>query len=262
MPKTKKEEAAEQQSEMRLAREVIIILVGVIIAVAVLSIWAMYNISHNLNGSVYYSLAALGDVNEEGYASLVLAATVPYSVPFYEVIGILVIDGMVKIVFIGLVVALLIKALADVDIGSALRGLKRRHMQNHTIICGFSELGERICEQLTVQKKRFIVVDKSQTRLEELYARSYPSLEGDFTDIKTLKMANLSHAKAVVFCSDTDFVNLMGVIGSRRLNSEISIISRARDEQNVVKMQRAGANLCIIPELVAGLDLGTKLAAI
>jgi len=240
----------------------VVILVGVIIAVAVLSIWAMYSISHSFDGSVYYSLAALGDVNEEGYATAVLAAIVPNSLKFYEVVGVLIIDGIVKIVFIGLVVALLIKALGEVDIGSALRGLKRRHMRNHIVICGFSALGERICEQLSAQKNRFIVVDKSQARLEELYSRSYPSLEGDFTDINTLKMANLSRAKSIVFCSDTDFVNLMGIIGARRLNADINIISRARDEQNVVKMQRAGANLCIIPELVAGLDLGTKLSGI
>jgi hypothetical protein len=261
VPKIKREEIVAQP-EIEVAKEVLILLLVVIIAVAVLSIWAMYSISHNLNGSVYYSMAALGDVNEEGYASIILAAIAPYSLPYYEVVGVLVMDGVVKVVLIGLIVALLVKTLSQVDIGLALHGLKSRRLEDHTIVCGFSVLGERVCEQLDAQKKRFLVIEKSQAKLEELYGRKYPAIEGDFTDMKTLTKANPSSAKAVVFCADSDFVNLMGIIGARRLNRDIDIISRARDEQSVVKMQRAGADLCIIPELVAGLDLGRKLAGI
>jgi voltage-gated potassium channel len=259
--KLSKEEMANQP-EIEVAKEVVIVLLVLIIAVAALSIWAMYNISHNLDGSVYYSLAALGDVNEEGYAAVILSAVVPYSFQFYEIVGILILDGIVKVVFIGLVVALLVKTLAEVDIGQVLHGFKSRRLENHTIVCGFSVLGERVCEQLSAQKRKFLVVEKSQAKLEELYGRKYPSVEGDFTDIKTLTSANSEKAKSIVFCADSDFVNLMGVIAARRLNKDISIIARARDEQSVVKMQRAGADLCIIPELVAGLDLGRKLAGV
>jgi hypothetical protein len=37
---------------------------------------------------------------------------------------------------------------------------------------------------------------------------------------------------------------------------DVKIIARARQVANVTKMQRGGAELCLVPEVVAGLELG------
>jgi len=168
----------------------------------------------------------------------------------------------VKVVVIGFVVAVVINALTQIDVGSKINSMKSNRLAGHLVLCGYSGLGERIVDQLKEKGKGFVVVDNNQTKLEELGERGYTAVEGDFTDIGTLRKAGAERAGSIVFCADSDFTNLMGILAARKLNREMTIISRARDQQSVVKMQRAGADLCVIPELVAGLELGDRLAGI
>ena len=43
------------------------------------------------------------------------------------------------------------------------------------------------------------------------------------------------------------------------MQPSLKIISRARHDTSV-RMQRAGANLCLVPEVVAGIELGESIA--
>jgi voltage-gated potassium channel len=219
-------------------------------------------VSHEAYGSVYYTLSSLADINNEGFAFAIITSLAQFGGAFYQIVVIELLDGVVKVVVIGFVVAVVINALTKVDISSRINSMRSGRLGRHIVLCGYSGLGERVVDQLGREGKRFVVVEKSQTKLEELGERGYTALEGDFTDINVLRKAGVERAGAVVFCADSDFTNLMGILAARRLNREFTIISRARDTQSVVKMQRAGADLCVIPELVAGLELGNKLVGI
>ena len=261
MPKVKKGDVLES-AEVEVAKEALVLLVALIAIVAVLSIWGIYAVSHDFSGSVYYTLSSLIDVNNEGSAFSIITSLVPFGGAFYEVVGIELVDGVVKVVLIGFIVAVVINALTSIDISSKINSLKSSRLERHIILCGYSGLGEQIIEQLEGKRRNFVVVERNPTRLEELNERGYTALEGDFTDINVLRKAGVEKAKSIIFCAESDITNLMGILAARRLNKELSIISRAREEFSVTKMQRAGADLCIMPEIVAGLELGNRLVEI
>ncbi len=253
---------ALESTEVEIAKEVLLLLAGLIIIIAVLSVWGIYSVSHDFAGSVYYTVSSLIDLNNEGYALSIISSLVPFGPAFYTVTGIELLDGVAKVVLIGFLVAVLIDALTSVDINSKINVLRSSRLEKHVILCGYSGLGEQIVEQLVEKDRQFVVVDRNPTKLEELNERGYTALDGDFTDIKVLRKAGAEKASAILFCSESDITNLMGILAARRLSKDLMIVSRAREEFSVTKMQRAGADLCIIPELVAGVELGNKLVAI
>ncbi|MDE1865412.1 MAG: NAD-binding protein [Candidatus Micrarchaeota archaeon] len=253
---------AIESADVEVAREVLALVAGLIIIIALLSIFVTYSVSHDFIGSVYYTISSLIDLNNEGYAFAIITSLQPFGSAFYTVAGIELLDGVAKVVLIGFLVAVLIDALTSLDINSKINVLKSSRLEKHVVLCGYSGLGEQISEALKDKNRRLVVVEKSPTKLEELNERGYTALDGDFTDMEVLRKAGVERASSVVFCSDSDITNLMGIVAARRLNREIMVVSRAREEFSVTKMQRAGADLCIIPELVAGVELGNKLVAI
>ncbi len=253
---------APDSAEVEIAKEVLILLSVIIVVALTFSVWVTYTVSHDAFGSVYYTLSSLLDVNNEGYAFAIITSLAQYGAPFYEIVAVELLDGVMKVVVIGFVVAVVINALTRLDIGSKINSMKSGRLKGHIVLCGYSGLGERIVDSLKEKGSPFVVIEKSQTKLEELGERGQTALEGDFTDINILRKAGVERAGAIVLCADSDFVNLMGILAARKLNKELVIICRARDELSVVKMQRAGADLCVVPELVAGLELGRKLVGI
>jgi voltage-gated potassium channel len=249
-------------AEVEIAKEVLILLAVIIVVAITLSVWITFVLSHDAFGSIYYTLSSLLDVNSEGATASIIAALPQFGAAFYEIAAVELLDGVVKVVVIGFVVAVVINALTKLDIGSKINSMRSGRLKGHIVLCGYSGLGERLVESLEERKSQFVVIEKDATKLEELGERGYTVLEGDFTDINTLRKAGAEKAGAVIFCADSDFTNLMGILAARKLSRELMIISRARDQNSVVKMQRAGGDLCVIPELVAGLELGQKLVGV
>lgn len=250
------------QANRALASDALLLLLSLIIIVVSASIYVLYSASHNLYGSTYYTLSSITGLNEEGYSSAVLAPLAPNGYALYSVIAMLVIDGIVKYMIIGFGVAIALELITGVDIGSALLGIAKAQLNDHVIICGYSNLAEQLCETLKLKGERFVIIDKDAVKIEQIRERGYLPIEGDFTESDDLMKANIKKAKAAVFCGDSDFTNLLGIVTARNISKQLSIICRAKSENSVSKMHRAGAELCIVPELVAGLEIGTKLSGV
>lgn len=133
-------------------------------------------------------------------------------------------------------------------------------MRKHTIVCGYSMLAERLCRELKKNNERFVVVEKDAEKANVLRELGYTVLNGDFRSEAVLHLAGISNAKAVVFATESDYENLLGIVTARHTDPKTRIIARAREQSSVTKMQRAGAEYCLIPEIVAGLEMGENVA--
>jgi voltage-gated potassium channel len=122
-------------------------------------------------------------------------------------------------------------------------------------------LAERLCAELAAQKRKFIVIVDSEADAEMLRALGYQTIEGDFKSENVLRKAYVENAKTIIFDARDDFDNMMGVISAKHLNSRIKVITRVKDEYTVTKMHRAGADQCVVPEIVAGVELGNYIVS-
>jgi hypothetical protein len=263
MAAPKKEAAGPQpEREAKVAKGLVPILAASVLLALLLSIAVMYWASHDLSASGYYTLSSMFGTNEEGYSMLLISQLSPGSVQYYFVVGALALDGLVKYVIIGFSIAIMLDVLAGVNLESKLRGLIAGKVSGHVVLCGYTSFAERVCEDLGKKGIRFEIVERDGRKIEAIRSDGYTPIDGDFTDVRDLARANVSRAKSVIFCGENDYTTLLGIVTARGLSKSVSIMCRARDENTVPKMQRAGADRCVIPELLAGLELGQVLSGV
>ena len=222
----------------------------------VITLIIVYHISHNLYVSGYYTIASLFDAIGVNVGPTLQALAPPFSTGFDELIVISIIDGVGKIIAVGLALAAVVEILTSTSLLTRVNIFAARRLKNHVIICGYTRMAERLCNDLAEKKVKFIVIDKDPAVAETLIERGYIVILGDFAKEDTLKNADIENARAIVFAEKNDLANLMGIVTARRLNRKIKILSRVAEEDLTVKMQRAGAELCVVPEILAGVELG------
>ncbi|HVC58505.1 MAG TPA: NAD(P)-binding protein [Candidatus Acidoferrales bacterium] len=245
-----------------IAGKVIIGLLGVASLFMLGSIITLTYITHNFYVANYYTFSALLDATGVGTDALINAVAPQLSQAFYAVVVVSVLDGLAKAVIIGFVMASFINFLTGIDIKSGISGISVRHMKDHIMICGYSNLGERLAREMMHRGSKVVIVEKDTEKANNLRDLGFTVINGDFTDRKVLTEAAVDKARAIVFTGDSDFINLMGIVSAHSMNPNASIIARARQEDTLTKMQRGGAGFCIVPEVAAGMDMGATIAKV
>ncbi len=236
------------------------LLVAVLIGAAVATTVLVSSISGGAYSSAYFVETTLFDAVGVEPSGMIFADAAPFSGNFDILFPLLIADGIVKIVVIGFVIAGVIELMASLNIRARLVSMRIRGMRGGTLVCGYNALADELCAMLKKRSMPFVVIEKDRTISEMLVERNYNVVNGDFTNEDTLNEAAIGKARAVVFTTESDFGNLIGIVAAHHVSGSVRIISRARDESTVSKMHRAGASLCVVPEVLTGLELGGRIA--
>ena len=223
------------------------------------TLFVVYHISHSFYTSAYYTISSLFDAIGINVGPTLTALAPPFSVNFDEIILVTIIDGVGKIVAVGIALAAIIEVLTGASILSKVNVLAARRLKDHVIVCGYTRTAEHICNELGGRKMKFVVIDKQQSVVDMLRDRGYIAIDGDFANTEVLKSAEIEHARAIVFATKDDTANLLGTVTAKHLNGKVRILSRSSDENLLTKMQRAGAELVVVPEVLAGVELGNYM---
>lgn len=139
----------------------------------------------------------------------------------------------------------------DVLGGAGRRRRERRRvvrMQDHYIICGFGQVGRDVWTQLP--NDRTIVVDDDEDAVEIAQARGATVVHGDATHDDVLEAAGIHRAEALIACVKSDSDNVAIVLSARSLCPELRIIARATEAGSSRKLELAGANRIVAPQVV------------
>ena len=205
-----------------IAARVIVMLLLATLVFAIVSITVIVLIVHNIYAASYYTLSVLFDANGEGASTFIASvlATKGFGYLFYSFLAISLLDGLAKAVIIGFVIAAFINLLTGIDLKSKLEVYTAKHMKGHVIIGGYSMLAERLCNDLKRTKQNTVIIEKDPEKVNLLRDSNFNVVEGDFTDKKTLDNASLGKAKAIVFATESDFINLMGIVTAHHMEPE------------------------------------------
>jgi len=234
----------------------IVMLLIIVIASAAATIFLVHYYVGNFYDATYFTIAALFDINGVTLSPAFNYHLLSFDSEFYNTFPLLMLDGIVKIVAIGFLLAGVVELISVINLFEKLSNIGVRKMNNGIIVCGYNDLAESICLALKNKKRKFVVVDKDPAKVEMLRGLGYIAVKGNFTDDNVLRKCSVQSAKSIIFSTESDFENLLGIVAAHYLNPGINIISRAREEASVTKMHRAGAGLCVVPEVLAGLDMG------
>jgi voltage-gated potassium channel len=246
---------AEEES---IALKTIVIVALVSVVAVTISAAIMSSVLGSAPIGDYYTISVLFDA-----VGFYPAIAVPFlSAEFYQFFTVLVLDGIVRIIIIGFLIASVIELASKINLQSRLSALSARKLRGHVIICGYSSFGERLARDLAKSGKKFVIIEREKGKVDMLRDIGYLAIEGDFTKDSYLNAASIRAAGAAVLDSGSDFEDALAAIAMRRLNKSLKIIVRVNSESSLAKIVDAGADQCIIPEVLAGAEIGVQIARI
>lgn len=130
-------------------------------------------------------------------------------------------------------------------------------MRDHVIVCGWGRVGRAVATDLTRAGKEVVVIDVDAERLRGL---DVPVVVGDATLDTTLRNAGLEHAESLVAALEGDAENLFVTLSSRAIRADLFIVARARQEESVPKLERAGADRVVNPQELGATRMASFVA--
>ncbi len=120
-------------------------------------------------------------------------------------------------------------------------------LERHYIVCGFGRLGKVICNELQVRQKPLVVIDNKQSSVQKAEKRGLLWILGDATVDEVLINAGIKRAKGLISVLNTDAANIYITISAKFLNPDLTIVTRAENENAEKKMFQVGATKVISP---------------
>lgn len=164
-----------------------------------------------------------------------------------------------------LVIAYLLKILADymMNLGDGLKRNKMKakllNMNEHYIVCGLGRVGSHIADELANEKVKFVGIDRDEESVKKAIAKGYMAFVGDSTKEDILKKAKIDKAHGIVAAIGDDSSNLFITLTARQLNPSLYIVARANREENVSRIEKAGADKVALPNQIGGFHMATML---
>ncbi len=133
-------------------------------------------------------------------------------------------------------------------------------MKDHIIIVGFGRNGLQTTRDLLQLNKKVVVIEKNHDLIIANQDEKVVFVEGDATEDKTLELAGIYKAGALITTLPIDADNLYVVLTARSLHPDLQIISRAAQESSFKKLITAGASHVVMPEKVGGTFMASLVA--
>lgn len=129
---------------------------------------------------------------------------------------------------------------------------KIEKLKDHFIVCGAGDVAFTVIERLKESALNFVVIEKNESRVEELAIDNVLIVHGDATHEGTLEKAGIKKAKGIVCVLANDADNVFTVLTARQMNEHIYIVSKAVEKSAHNKLLKAGADKTISPNEIVG----------
>ena len=128
-------------------------------------------------------------------------------------------------------------------------------MNDVYLLCGYSNEAEILCERFKKENQDFVVVDIDEKRVQKATMKGYVAIKGDITQKDFLKNLDFEKITKVFVLTNNDINNSFMILSIKAYckDSDIQIIALANSEENVSKMQKAGAEFVVVPTTVTSL---------
>ncbi len=235
---------------------------AIIIIIIAVSITVLYKFTNDLYLDSYFALSSFFDAQNIVAASSIAQIAFSPSTSttgFASIFAIVMLDNLSRILITSFILAAVMDFLTYANVEGYINEVRSKMLRNHVIICGYSSIADSLIRNLAKRKIRYVVIEPDKIRERELNDRKILNIAQDFTDGDTLRLAGIGKARAIVFTSQKDVDNVLGAIVAKKLNPKIKVMSRLKDDIVRRSVYSAGIDLAIIPEYLAGLEIGNYL---
>lgn len=115
-------------------------------------------------------------------------------------------------------------------------------MRNHTVVIGYTHLGERLVTYFREKKVPYCLIEKDKEKVDELLRLGEPVIVDDAREMDALSDANVNSAKTVILASNNLETTLIVTKRVRQGNKECRIITRCFQDEFAEIIEFLGAN--------------------
>lgn len=166
--------------------------------------------------------------------------------------GGMAVAAVVAIVSVGIILSFMTQVLGPVALDVYWRGLRARkvsRMEQHVVVCGFSDTAKVLLHRLPKEGVLFAV--KERESMEQLSTEHGVAVVlGDYTTSEVLRKAGVERARAVVAVSDSDAENAFVCLTAKKLAPRVPVIATVSSEENKEKLDEVGADRILSPALL------------
>ena len=130
-----------------------------------------------------------------------------------------------------------------------------RKLNNHVIVCGFGRNGRKTCEELKTNNTNFVVIEKDPEIVQNVSQLGFIVKLGDATEDETLRSVGIDKADTLITTLPNDAANVFITLTAKQINPEVTVISRASDENSVSKLTLSGASHVVMPDNLGGMHM-------
>jgi voltage-gated potassium channel len=120
-------------------------------------------------------------------------------------------------------------------------------LDQHYILCGYGRVGRGAADELKKAGVPFVVIDKSEERVERAIRNGMLAVLADATRDDALREAGIHKARGLIATLASDADNLFVILSAKALNSRLHLSARVDEEASEHKMRRAGADFVFAP---------------
>jgi len=153
--------------------------------------------------------------------------------------------------------------LVEADIRGTFRRKKMERklkaLHDHIIVCGFGRNGQEAVQFIRGSDEPCVVVDRNPRVIAEHAPDDLSVVEGDAKDEDILLKCNVQVAKGLITTLPDDADNLYIALTARRLNPNLTIVSRATEDESLRNLKWAGADRVVLPDRIGGMRMAMEI---
>jgi voltage-gated potassium channel len=132
----------------------------------------------------------------------------------------------------------------------------KKDITNHTVVCGYGDIGESVAEELNAIKEKFIIVEKNPERIKRIDGMEFKyfggAMQGDASNEDVLKKLYIEKAKNLILTSKDDANNVFITLTAKSMNRKLRVVTTASEAGAIKKLYSAGADLVISSPEIGG----------
>lgn len=132
-------------------------------------------------------------------------------------------------------------------------------LHHHFIVCGFGRVGRNASYEFQRANAPFLVIDRSEQRVAKATDAGMLAVVADATHDDSLREAGVLRARGLIAALPSDAENLFIILSAKTLNPDLTVVTRASEEEAGEKLRRAGADTVFTPYSMAGRQLADAL---
>jgi voltage-gated potassium channel len=164
-----------------------------------------------------------------------------------------------RILFLILLVGTTLEILAERSRTAYRIARWRRHLKEHTIICGYGVKGRTAARTLMdkgTNPDEIVVIEPREEARTRATADGLSAVDGSADRQEVLLEAGVRDASALIVAPERDDTAVLITLTARELNPRACIVAAVREEENVHLLHQSGANSVITSSGAAGRLLG------